>query len=68
MSSLVLRSNDLAGTLPIEMHLPTNLLELDLSENEGICVTSPAEFMSKAKSLRESEDKRWRWRMTLLML
>jgi hypothetical protein len=68
MSSLVLRSNGLAGTLPIEMHLPTNLLELDSSENEGIYGTLPAEFMSEAESLRKSEDERWCWRMTLLML
>jgi hypothetical protein len=52
-SSLVLRSNGLAGTLPNELHLLTHLFELDLSDNGGIHGPLPAEFMSKANRLRK---------------
>jgi hypothetical protein len=53
IASLVLRSNGLAGTLPNEMHLFSNLIELDLSDNKGIYGPLPAEFMSKARRLRK---------------
>jgi hypothetical protein len=50
---LSLRSNGLAGTLPNELHLLSNLFELDLSHNKGVYGTLPAKFMAKSDKLRK---------------
>jgi hypothetical protein len=50
---LSLRSNGLAGTLPNELHLLSNLFELDLSHNKRVYGTLPAKFMAKSDKLRK---------------
>jgi hypothetical protein len=51
--ALSLRSNGLAGTLPNDLYLLSNLFELDLSHNKGVYGTLPAKFMAKSDKLRK---------------